>query len=264
MTLSGDASAASGGAYTLSSIAAVVIGGTSLMGGVGGAIGSIFGAFVLRGVSDLLFVFDIQPLVQPFIQGLILLGAVSLGAIRVLRAPNRLNSLASVDDACAGGHGSPGSDCVRLHRRPANPWRNVQPTVPLGLVPPAAIAGGLLPRDHRQRIDAGDPARTYRPVDSLGRHHRRPRSHRGRRLVGPVVDRARGAGGSCLRRSGRLGQRPRRCRPPDSLDGVHAGDERRRSRPGCDVHRRSRPSGPGDPDPEVACRARHPQRARTP
>ena len=30
---------------------------------------------------------------QPFIQGLILLGAVSLGAIRVLRAPNRLEFL---------------------------------------------------------------------------------------------------------------------------------------------------------------------------
>jgi ribose transport system permease protein len=93
MTLSGDASATSGGTYTLSSIAAVVIGGTSLMGGVGGAIGSIFGAFVLRAVGDLLFVFDIQPLVQPFIQGLILLSAVSLGAIRVLRAPNRLEFL---------------------------------------------------------------------------------------------------------------------------------------------------------------------------
>jgi ribose transport system permease protein len=93
MTLSGDASAVSGGIYTLSSIAAVVIGGTSLMGGVGGAVGSIFGAFVLREVSDLLFVFDIQPLVQPFIQGLILLGAVSLGALRVLRARNRLEFL---------------------------------------------------------------------------------------------------------------------------------------------------------------------------
>lgn len=93
MTLSGDASATSGGIYTLSSIAAVVIGGTSLMGGVGGAIGSIFGAFVLRAISDLLFVFDIQPLVQPFIQGLILLSAVSLGAIRVLRTPNRLEFL---------------------------------------------------------------------------------------------------------------------------------------------------------------------------
>jgi len=93
ITLSGDASVSSGGTYTLSSIAAVVIGGTSLMGGVGGAIGSILGAFVLRTVSDLLFVFDIQPLMQPFIQGLILLAAVSLGAIRVLRAPNRLQFL---------------------------------------------------------------------------------------------------------------------------------------------------------------------------
>jgi len=93
MTLSSDASVSGGGTYTLSSIAAVVIGGTSLMGGAGGAIGSIFGAFVLRTVSDLLFVFDIQPLMQPFIQGLILLGAVSLGAIRVLRAPNRLQFL---------------------------------------------------------------------------------------------------------------------------------------------------------------------------
>jgi ribose transport system permease protein len=95
MTLSSDASIASGSTYTLSSIAAVVIGGTSLMGGAGGAIGSIFGAFVLRTVGDLLFVFDIQPLVQPFIQGLILLGAVSLGAIPVLRAPNRLQFLGS-------------------------------------------------------------------------------------------------------------------------------------------------------------------------
>jgi ribose transport system permease protein len=55
MTLSGDASATSGGIYTLSSIAAVVIGGTSLMGGVGGAIGSIFGAFVLREATCCLF-----------------------------------------------------------------------------------------------------------------------------------------------------------------------------------------------------------------
>ena len=52
----------SGGNYTLNSIAAVVIGGTSLFGGSGTAIGSIFGAFVLRTISDLLFVFDLPPL----------------------------------------------------------------------------------------------------------------------------------------------------------------------------------------------------------
>jgi len=90
VTLSGEASAPIGGTYTLNSIAAVVIGGTSLYGGAGGAIGSIFGAFVLRTIDDLLFVFDMPPLWQPLFQGTILLLAVSLGAARVFRVRNRL------------------------------------------------------------------------------------------------------------------------------------------------------------------------------
>ena len=89
-TYSGEASAPIGGIYTLNSIAAVVIGGTSLFGGWGSAIGSIFGAFVLRTIEDLLFVFDFSPLWQPLFQGVVLLVAVSLGAIRVFRIRNRL------------------------------------------------------------------------------------------------------------------------------------------------------------------------------
>ncbi len=89
-TYSGEASAAIGGTYTLNSIAAVVIGGTSLFGGWGSAIGSIFGAFVLRTIEDLLFVFDLPPLWQPLFQGVVLLVAISLGAIRVFRIRNRL------------------------------------------------------------------------------------------------------------------------------------------------------------------------------
>jgi len=91
ITYSGEASAALGGTYTLNSIAAVVIGGTSLFGGSGSAIGSIFGAFVLRTIGDLLFVFDLEPFWQPLVQGVILLAAVSLGAIRLLRMRNRLD-----------------------------------------------------------------------------------------------------------------------------------------------------------------------------
>ena len=89
-TYSGEASAPSAGTYTLNSIAAVVIGGTSLFGGFGTAIGSIFGAFTLRTISDLLFVFDMPPLWQPLFNGIILLLAVSLGAARVFRIRNRL------------------------------------------------------------------------------------------------------------------------------------------------------------------------------
>ena len=90
VTFSGEASAPIGNTYTLNSIAAVVIGGTSLYGGVGSAIGSIFGAFILRTIDDLLFVFDLPPLWQPLFQGVVLLSAVSLGALRVLRVRNRL------------------------------------------------------------------------------------------------------------------------------------------------------------------------------
>jgi ribose transport system permease protein len=90
VTYSGEASAPIGNTYTLNSIAAVVIGGTSLYGGAGGAIGSIFGAFVLRTIDDLLFVFDLPPLWQPLFQGVVLLVAVSLGAARVFRIRNRL------------------------------------------------------------------------------------------------------------------------------------------------------------------------------
>ena len=43
-TSSGNADIPQAGAYTLNSIASVVIGGTSLLGGTGGAVGSVFGA----------------------------------------------------------------------------------------------------------------------------------------------------------------------------------------------------------------------------
>jgi ribose transport system permease protein len=89
---SAQASATQAGDLTLNSIAAVVIGGTSLFGGVGGIIGSILGAFILRTIGDLLFVTAASPLWQPLFQGLILLAAVSFGALPMLRIRNRLDT----------------------------------------------------------------------------------------------------------------------------------------------------------------------------
>ena len=89
-TSSGNADIPQAGAYTLNSIAAVVIGGTSLLGGTGGAIGSIFGALILRVISFFFRVFDIAPLLQPLFEGIILLAAVSIGALRILRVRNTL------------------------------------------------------------------------------------------------------------------------------------------------------------------------------
>jgi ribose transport system permease protein len=89
-TSSGNADIPQAGGYTLSSIASVVIGGTSLLGGVGGAIGSIFGTMVLKVISFSFRIFDIAPLLQPLFEGLVLLAAVSLGALSILRVKNQL------------------------------------------------------------------------------------------------------------------------------------------------------------------------------
>ena len=117
-TSSGNADIQQAGGYTLNSIAAVVIGGTSLMGGSGGAIGSAIGALVIRAIS---FNFrDLRrghPLLQPLFEGIVLLGAVSLGAARVFRIKNRLELL---DDGTCGRSGSPREPPDR-HRQRLHP-----------------------------------------------------------------------------------------------------------------------------------------------
>ncbi|XYH93783.1 ABC transporter permease [Sorangium sp. So ce1128] len=98
-TASGNADIPQAGSYTLNSIASVVIGGTSLYGGMGGAIGSLFGGLVLRSVAFNFRVFNegsalgvlANPLYQPLFEGLILLAAVCLGALWVVRVKNRLH-----------------------------------------------------------------------------------------------------------------------------------------------------------------------------
>ncbi|HLT10453.1 MAG TPA: hypothetical protein VK028_06560, partial [Micromonosporaceae bacterium] len=60
--------------YLLPSIAAAVIGGTSVMGGVGGFGGTIVGALILTVLNRLLLTFDTNEAVRQFIYGLIVLG----------------------------------------------------------------------------------------------------------------------------------------------------------------------------------------------
>jgi ribose transport system permease protein len=90
-TASGEASLANGNTYTLNSIAAVVLGGVSLFGGSGSAIGAIFGALAFRAIGDLLFDFDIEPLWQSLFQGIVLLVSVCIGAAQLVRVRNRLD-----------------------------------------------------------------------------------------------------------------------------------------------------------------------------
>ena len=90
VTSSGQADQAAAGTYTLNSIAAVVLGGVSLFGGRGSAVGAVFGAFAFLTIKDLMFVLNVDPLYQPLLQGIVLLIAVSIGSARLFQVRNRL------------------------------------------------------------------------------------------------------------------------------------------------------------------------------
>jgi ribose transport system permease protein len=64
----------------LDAIAAVVIGGTSLAGGVGGMPGTVAGAFLLAVVSNLLNLTGVSPFDQQIVKGLVIIAAVLLAA----------------------------------------------------------------------------------------------------------------------------------------------------------------------------------------
>lgn len=90
-TATGDPNA--GTEYTLNSIAAVVLGGASLAGGVGSFIGAIAGAYTLKIIPSILIFYKVSPFYQSFYQGLILLASVALGALGILRVRNRMERL---------------------------------------------------------------------------------------------------------------------------------------------------------------------------
>ena len=70
-----------GAAYTLTSIAAVVVGGISLKGGTGNVIGAIIGAIVLNMVINLIYFANIPSEYQEFTKGAIIIFALAIAVI---------------------------------------------------------------------------------------------------------------------------------------------------------------------------------------
>jgi ribose transport system permease protein len=66
----------------LDSIAAVVIGGTNLMGGQGGVIGSLFGAGILSVLKNVLNLHNVQDFAQRVFRGLLIIGVVLIDQLR--------------------------------------------------------------------------------------------------------------------------------------------------------------------------------------
>lgn len=64
--------------YELDSIAAVVIGGTSLSGGRGSILGTVLGCLIIGVLNNGLFLLDVSPFWQQVIKGFVILAAVAL------------------------------------------------------------------------------------------------------------------------------------------------------------------------------------------
>lgn len=75
-----------GAGLTLSSITAVVLGGTALSGGVGSVLGSVLGAFILGLINNVIFFAQAPFAWQGLIQGAIILAALSGGVVIARRA----------------------------------------------------------------------------------------------------------------------------------------------------------------------------------
>ena len=69
-------------AYELDAIAAVVIGGTSLSGGTGGVVGTIFGALIIGVINNGLDLMGVSSYYQQVIKGTIIVLAVLLDGLR--------------------------------------------------------------------------------------------------------------------------------------------------------------------------------------
>jgi ribose/xylose/arabinose/galactoside ABC-type transport system permease subunit len=71
-----------GTGFELQVISAVIIGGTSLFGGIGSIPGSVLGSLVLSILATGLVLMRIDPVLQDFVVGLIIIVAVGLDQLR--------------------------------------------------------------------------------------------------------------------------------------------------------------------------------------
>lgn len=74
------------GPYLLAAVAAVVLGGAVLGGGIGGLLGPIIAVFILRIIRTILTLAAVDPNVTTIVEGTIMVGVVMFGAFLVLRS----------------------------------------------------------------------------------------------------------------------------------------------------------------------------------
>jgi ribose transport system permease protein len=91
--------------YTLSGLAAIVVGGVSLAGGRGGVVGPVLAAFVLTLIpADLIFL-NIDPNFGQVIQGVLIVGIVMISGLPALIADSLMTGAPRTSSASSSGAG---------------------------------------------------------------------------------------------------------------------------------------------------------------
>jgi ribose transport system permease protein len=139
------ANASSSTEYTLVAIAAVVLGGTPLVGGRGGLVGPLLGAFSIYLMQNLLATFAINPAYLQIVYGGILIVAVVLGG--------------AVSRDSGGGLRRTGASLGPRRRRPVQPALTLPDVLPgrrdqAGEAPPAGRGHQTLLRTAWARLGA--------------------------------------------------------------------------------------------------------------
>jgi ribose transport system permease protein len=99
--LIGGADSTVGPTYTLTAVAAVALGGTSLAGGLGGMLGAVVGALDIFFVENILTIFNVSPFVVNLAYGVILVVALVINAAVSRRSRRRRLPMLTPDAAAS-------------------------------------------------------------------------------------------------------------------------------------------------------------------
>ncbi|WP_235476344.1 MULTISPECIES: ABC transporter permease [unclassified Frigoribacterium] len=106
------ASPTAGNSYELTAIAAVVIGGAALSGGIGNVRGTLLGAFVIGFLSDGLVIIGVSSYWQTVFTGAVIVLAVLLNAVQYKGKPKRPRGGGRDRDSAAPSTPSPSTDAT--------------------------------------------------------------------------------------------------------------------------------------------------------
>ncbi|QDW64026.1 ABC transporter permease [Oerskovia sp. KBS0722] len=117
--------------YDLNSIAAVVLGGTLLMGGRGSILGTIAGVLILASLDTVFNVLDVSPFFKDVLRGAIIIAAVAMYARRQIDpASSRARFKALAQSVRPGSRGGPGGASSPDPTGPAGPGSAAGPENP--------------------------------------------------------------------------------------------------------------------------------------